>query len=399
LPASEVTIGGLLGRAGYETLALGKTHYYRPLLREFDRCVDLVEHGAWLESRSPVPVPPGVEILGPWWPFSEPASVWLNAACLPYAPDEDMPDTFFAETARRYLGQEHSWPFFLWVGFYVTHAPFRFPVEFRSRFDPRALAPPPLGPEDADRIPPVFRDLTDEQKRGIAAAYYTSSSYLDRNVGRILDALERSGHADDTLVVFNSDHGYLLGHHGRFEKHCGYEEAIRSALILRLPGLIAPGSATGALLELIDVVPTILRLCGIEVPANVQDRSLVRLLRGETDRHRDHVAAEYADNAEATVRTDPWKLIYSAGNRRRRDGYDLGPSPPGRSICLYDLAEDPGEMIDVSGRAKHAAVVEDLLALLADHVRRTARDPDAIPETGDVHALLATCLTPLESVR
>jgi choline-sulfatase len=131
----------------------------------------------------------------------------------------------------------------------------------------------------------------------------------------------------------------------------------------------------------------------------VQGRSLVRLLRDEADRHRDYVVAEYADNAEATVRTDRWKLIYSAGNRRRRDGFDLGPSPPGRSIRLYDLAEDPGEMVDVSGHAEHTAVVEDLLALLSDHLRRTARDPDAIPETADVHALLASCLTPLESVQ
>ena len=110
---------------------------------------------------------------------------------------------------------------------------------------------------------------------------------------------------------------------------------------MRLPGEIAPGRATGALVELTDIVPTVLDLCGVEVPPNVQGRSFAPLLRGETDRHRDHVIAEYSDNAEAMVRTERWKLIYSAGNRIRRDGYALGWSLPGRSIRLYDLDTDP----------------------------------------------------------
>src|SRR5206468_1671326 len=104
-----------------------------------------------------------------------------------------------------------------------------------------------------------------DEKRGIIASYYTSVAYMDRNLGSILDALDRSRHADDTLVVFNSDHGYLLGHHGRFEKHCCDEEAVRTALVMRLPGVIAPGRATEALVELIDVVPTVLDLCGVGV--------------------------------------------------------------------------------------------------------------------------------------
>jgi hypothetical protein len=130
------------------------------------------------------------------------------------------------------------------VGFSVTHAPCRFPIEFRGLFDPDDFTVPEVGPEDAARIPPVFRGLDDGQKRWIIAAYYTSAAYMDRNVGLVLDALDRSGHADDTLVVFNSDHGYLLGQHGRFEKHRCCEDAVRSALLMRLPGVIAPGPAT-----------------------------------------------------------------------------------------------------------------------------------------------------------
>lgn len=394
LPDDEITIGSLLRQAGYEATALGKTHYYDPLTREFDRCVDLFEHEVWTAALLPEPTPPGVEVLGPWQPFYDPASVWLNSACLPYASDAAMPDTFFTDLAGRYLCQERTNPVFLWVGFYVTHAPFRFPIEFGGRFNPDSFAVPEVAAEEADLVPPVFRDLSDDEKRGIAAAYYTSVAYMDRNVGRILDALDRSGRANDTLVIFNSDHGYLLGQHGRFEKHCCYEEAVRSALIMRMPGVVAPGRATDVLVELIDVVPTVLDLCRVDRPANIQGESLVPLLRGDVDRHRDHVIAEYADNAEGMVRTERWKLIYSAGDRRRRDGYALSPSPPGRSIHLYDLEDDPGELRDVAGHPVNRSVVGELLAVLADHMRRTARQADLVPPTDDIHALLAACLPP-----
>ncbi|QEH35831.1 Arylsulfatase [Aquisphaera giovannonii] len=401
LPPDEVTIGRLLGTAGYETLALGKTHYYEPLAREFERCVDLLEHGAWLAARPPEPAPPTAEVLGPWRPFRDPARVWLNADGLPYAPDADMPDTFFAELARRFLGSAspRSRPFFLWVGFYVTHAPFRFPIEFAGRFDPSAFRPPAVSPAEEAAAPPVFLSLTDDDRRGIAASYYTSVEYLDRNVGLILDALDRSGHAEDTLVVFNSDHGYLLGQHGRFEKHCCFEEAVRTALIVRCPWLIDPGRSTDALVELIDLVPTLLDFAGAGGPGDVQGRSLVPLLAGLADRHRDHVIAEYADNAEAMVRTDRWKLIYSAGNRVRRDGYALSSGWPGRSVRLFDLRNDPAELVDLSGRADHARILDDLLSRLVAHVQATSRESEAIEGPCDPHALLEHHLPPFERRR
>ena len=163
------------------------------------------------------------------------------------------------------------------------------------------------------------------------AAYATSAEFLDKNVGLVLDALDRSGHGANTLVIFTSDHGYLLGQHGRFEKHCCYEPAVRAALLMRFPASIQPGHATGALVELIDLVPTILELCGEPAPANLDGRSLTSLLRNQTSVHRERVIAEYADNQEAMVRTERWKLIYCAGSRRRRDGYALD-QPSGETV-------------------------------------------------------------------
>jgi choline-sulfatase len=219
---------------------------------------------------------------------------------------------------------------------------------------------------------------------------------MDKNVGVVLDALDRSGHAGETVVVFTSDHGYLLGEHGRFEKHCCYEPAVRAALLLRWPRRIRPDRTSGALVQLLDLVPTLLALCGAPTPDNLHGRSLLPLLRGETDTHRDHVIVEYADNEEAMIRTERWKLIYCTGRRRRRDGYALDGPLPGRSVRLYDMTNDPAETTNLAGRAEHASLVADLTARLADHMKRTARYPERVPDSEDVHAVLQHCLWPVE---
>jgi choline-sulfatase len=317
LPADAVTIATMLRRAGYEAVALGKTHYYAPLVGEFPTHIDLPEHRRWLDAKGREPLPPDIKVLGPWLPFLDPAAEWLNAAVRPYgAVDGDMSGTFFAEHARRYLEQKQDGPFFLTVNFYETHSPFRFPVEYAGRHDPASFAVPEPSPEDFDRIPEVFCDLSPAEKQGIVAAYSTAVEFMDKNVGIVLDAVDRSRHRDETLVIFCSDHGYMLGQHGLFEKHCCFEPAIRAALILRLPGLVRPGRTTGALVELIDLVPTILDLCGVPVPAGLHGRSLRPLLGDSTPAHahRDRIFVEYADNAEGAVRTDRYKLMTAVGS-------------------------------------------------------------------------------------
>jgi choline-sulfatase len=265
-------------------------------------------------------------------------------------------------------------------------------VEDRGRFDPATFPVPPVGPEDAGQIPALFRDLTPAEKQGIAAAYYTSVEFLDREVGRVLAALEKSGQAQNTLVLYTSDHGYLLGQHGRFEKHCSYEEAIRAPLLIRCPGTVHPGTATNALVEFIDLLPTVLDLCGVKTPANVQGQSLVPLLESRVTTHRTEVFVEYAPNDEAAVRDERWKLVFERGKRRRNDGYDPGMPLPGRTIRLYDLQSDPGEMHNVAALPENAARVRHMLVLLADHMRATARDPRLVPKTSDPLEILDFCV-------
>ena len=393
LPRAEVTLAEMLKEAGYATGAIGKMHFNSELPHGFDVRIDRPDHAAWLRKKGRAALPAGVEVQPRWRPFDDPARVWLNSAARPVGfAEAEAPSTFFAQQAEAFLRSERREPFFLMVSFYEPHSPFEFPLEYAGRHKPGTFQAPPVAPADTWQVPQVFADLTEKEKQGIIAAYYTSVEYLDANVGRVLAALEASGHADDTLVIYTGDHGYMLGQHGRFEKHCGYEPAVRSPLLMRTPGKPAAGRSTSALVEFIDILPTVLETVRVPVPAKVQGRSLMPLLTGRADAHRERVFIEYSENEEAYVVTPRWKLIYCTGNREREDGYTTGKPSPGRTIRLYDLENDPDEMNDVA--ATHPDVGNDLVGALAAHMKSTARDPAAVPATKDPHELLSFCLRP-----
>jgi choline-sulfatase len=402
LPESETTLAELLKTAGYETAAIGKMHFNSALRHGFDVRLDSAGHQQFLREHPARPVPADRPVLPPWRPFRDAARVWLNSGALPFAAyDADMTGTWLAGEGAKYLlarsekdSPANRSPFLLMVSFYEPHSPFRFPVEYAGRHRADEFSVPRIGADDDDQIPAIFRDLTKSGKQGIAAAYHTSVEFLDKNIGVVLDALDRSGQAENTLVIFTGDHGYLLGHHGRFEKHCCFEEAIRAPLAVCLPGRIMPDQASSALVELIDIVPTVLDLCGITPPATIQGRTLVPTLTGRVPTHRDEVFIEYSENEEAAVRTDRWKFIYGTGRRERKDGYTTGRPLPGRTIRLYDLAADPEELTNLAGQPEHAPLIADFTRRLAEHLVRTARQPELVPGTDDVHVLLEFCLQP-----
>jgi choline-sulfatase len=298
--------------------------------------------------------------------------------------------TYLADHAAAFLARPRTRPFFLYVSFHETHSPFNFPAGWPRR-DPGEFAAPPVSPAEWAECPEVFRELADADRRGVIAAYHTSAHFLDRNVGRVLDALDRGGRAGDTLVLFTSDHGYFVGQRGRFEKHACLDPAVRTAVLARWPGVIPAGRASAALASLVDLAPTVLVACGLPVPLELHGRSLLPLWQGEADTHRNRVYLDYADNAEAGVRTDRWKLVYCAGTRLWRDGY-AAPGDPRPWVRLYDLAADPGEVVNLAGLPAVAGVGEELLTDLADHVRRTDRRP--VPAGDDPLAVLGALLGP-----
>ncbi|HTM53796.1 MAG TPA: sulfatase-like hydrolase/transferase [Pirellulales bacterium] len=389
LSASELTLAERFASAGYDTAAIGKMHFNSDLAHGFRHRLDLADHRKWLPAQPAREPAAGVEVQPPWRPFKDAAAVWLNAACRPIGlADEQMDGTWFARQAVEYLAERRDGPFFLMVSFYEPHSPFRFPREFRERHQAAEFSVPKPGPQDDAQIPAVFRDLTGAEKQGIAAAYYTSVEFLDKNVGLVLAALERAGHADDTVVVYLSDHGYFLGQHGRFEKHASFEEAVRAPLAIRYPPRIEAGRATDALVELVDLAPTLVELAGVERSAGLQGRSLVALAEGKTTRHREHVIVEYAPNEEAMIRDERWKLIYERGVERRTDGYDTGRPLVRNHFRLYDLEHDPAELHNLADERAHADTRARLTRLLVEHLVATAREPELLPKTSDPLAIL-----------
>jgi arylsulfatase A-like enzyme len=384
LAADKPTLAKQFKKAGYQTAVFGKMHFNRPAesgLHGFDVMMTEGEiTKAWNAEVKPRPIPEDVRTKpATWRPFQDPARIWLNGDKLPYARyDAEMRGTYIGRMVIQYLEENRDKRFALWASFQEPHSPFDFPVEDRALFNEKRFQPPRVGPEDAWQIPLIFRDLTDNDKRGIAAAYYTSVAFLDRNVGRVLEALRRLNLEDNTYVIYLSDHGYDLGQHGRFEKHCGFDPALRIPLIMRFPGRIRRG-VVADLTEHVDVSATICDMMGLDPLAVMHGHTLRPYLEGRRmDNRRDHIFSEYLENEEAFIRTPEWKYVLCSGRRERTDGYKTDNPTPGRYRRLYDLKNDPGEFADVA--AKHPEMVEKLENLMLQRFRSTHPDREKEPQ-------------------
>jgi len=381
LSEDKPTLARQLKKAGYTTAVFGKMHFNQPAkpgLHGFD-VVETEQEltRAWNREIKPRPAPGGVATKPQWRPFKDPSRIWLNADKLPYPRYEsDMRSLYQTHLAERFLEAHRTQPFAMWVSFMEPHSPYDFPIEDRDRFDASRFAVPRVGPEDAGQIPLIFRDLTDTDKRGIIASYYTSVSYLDRSVGRVLETLRRLDLERDTLVVYMADHGYCLGQHGRFEKHCGYDAALRVPLLMRWPGKVRQGVVSD-FTEHIDVPATLVDVMGIERLPIEHGQSLRSYLeRGRGATPRTHIFSEYLENEEAFVRSDRWKLVFCSGRRKRTDGYETENPTPGRYVRLFDLQKDPGEFVNAAPRNQET--VGKLQALMLERFRST--HPDAAQE-------------------
>jgi arylsulfatase A-like enzyme len=194
------------------------------------------------------------------------------------------------------------------------------------------LAPWPRTPEV------VRKHLTD---------YYGVITYLDMQIGRILQALKESGEYDHTVILFSSDHGLAVGSHGLFGKQNLYEDGMRVPLIFAGPGI--PKGRSDALVYLHDLYPTVCELAGVPVPASLDGRSLAPVLRGKKKGVHDALFLAYR-NVQRAVRQGDWKLIrYPQVNKTQ----------------LFDLKNDPDETKDLADDPKHAGKVKEMLALLA----------------------------------
>ncbi len=292
------------------------------------------------------------------------------------APDERHTDHILASDAEWVLercARRPERPFFLAVGFFRPHTPYVAP---ESWFDRHPLERMPVaagaGEGRAD-LPaaalasqrPEQERLTDELRRRAMQAYHASISFMDAQVGRVVDALDRLGLAENTILVFTSDHGYHMGEHGLWQKRSLFEESARVPLLIVAPGVTRPGGVAGSPVSLLDLYPTLTALCGVPGPDNLQGQDLGPMLRDPS-----HVGRGWAlTQVERTRPEEPRRYFgYSLRTPRwRYTEWDEGAM--GRE--LYDHEGDPKESTNLAARTSHAAVVERLSAELRAAVAST----------------------------
>ena len=242
-------------------------------------------------------------------------------------------------------------PFFLAVGFVRPHVPFVAPRKYFAPYLPYENLPlPPKVPGDWDDLPKpginyktsVNMQLDERRQRKAIGGYYASVSFMDAQVGRVLTALEAAGLADNTIVIFTSDHGYHLGEHDFWAKVSLLEESAQVPLLVRVPG--RPAGVRDALVELLDLFPTTAALCGLPVPARLQGRDLTPVLADPGARVRTIAFSAAPSTKGFLLRDDRFAFIQ----------YQEDASG---GIELYDLAADPGQYTNLARRPEHAATV------------------------------------------
>ncbi len=283
--------------------------------------------------------------------------------------------TWFTPTARTAakaveLIQQHAdRPFFLAVGFVRPHVPFVAPKSYFEPFRPfEKLVLPPKIPGDWDDIPKaginyktsVNMKMDERRQRKALAGYYASVAYMDAQVGKVLDALEKSGQADNTIVIFTSDHGYHLGEHDFWAKVSLRDESAMVPLIIRVPG--KEPAVCHSLVELIDLYPTVASLCGLEVPGRLQGRDISPLFDDPARQVREAAFSVAPSSKGFLLREDKWAYI--------QYGEDAA-----MGIELFDMNNDPRQFTNLAGKPEFAAMVGEFKAKLAAKLH-SVRDND-----------------------
>jgi len=275
------------------------------------------------------------------------AKLCENPATLPPALHQT---TWCTEKSIDFIEEDHEGqPWFLSFNPYYPHPPFAPPQEYRERYDPATLPPPLFRESDLAAqaklagvdFQSVVRRPEEFDAQTVKAIYYGMIEMVDEGIGRILEALDRTGQRENTLIIFMSDHGETLGDHGLLQKGCRfYEGLVRVPLIFAWRGHFQPGLVSAALVELTDVAPTLLEICGLPQPARMQGRSLLPLLNGAVTTHRQFVRSEYYH----TLMPSPANGFEgSYGTMLRTDRYKLAVYHGHGWGELFDLQADPDE--------------------------------------------------------
>jgi len=325
---TEDTWPAAFGRAGYSTFLTGKWHNGAKALPR-----------VFTQARS-------VFLGGMHNPLEVPLCDLAEGKLTKPTPSQAHSCHVFADQAIRFLQEHRQGPFFCYVAFNGPHDPHIVPEDFPVRYDPQQIPLPPnfLPQHPFDNGEMTVRDerllgwpRQPKQIRQMLADYYRYISFIDHQIGRILDALDHSPHRDRTIIVFASDSGVARGSHGLIGKQNLYEHSIRTPLVIAGPD-IAQGRRTQAFCYLYDVLPTIGRVCGVRPPAGSEGIELTGVLKEPTQPGRLQLLFAYR-NLQRAIRQDRWKLIrYPQVDRTQ----------------LFDLQTDPHEMTNLADRPEYA---------------------------------------------
>lgn len=324
---------------GYFTARLGKV-YHSPYEREF----------RWDLAWDP---PGGTEAEGSRPGDEDQTSAHLRAT---ENEDRDEPDGRTVRQAAGILSEKRDRPFFVAVGLLRPHGPWVVPSKYFDLYPPARVRLPDQVPGDLDDVPPVALkrgaepDLPRDRWPEVLAAYYACVSFMDAQVGVLLESLDRERLWESTVVVLVSDNGIQRGEHGLWRKNVLFEESARVPLLVAAPGLKQPGVATQSFAELIDLYPTLIELAGLPSPPGLQGTSLVPLLQDPGRSVKDAVftATNRGRQVGRSVRTARYRFT-----RWRSDAAEL-----------YDLEADPQEYRNLARDPRFATVVQELEARL-----------------------------------
>jgi len=298
---------------------------------------------------------------------------WMIGGIVPYAPEDTQTwhlGDLGVETLKELATKDE--PFFLRVSFHAPHVPCRVPREYF--IDPEAIALPVPTEEELKSKPRFERenlhiyagglDLTKEQIGICRGTYYGMVSLVDAQVGRLVKCLKEAGLMNNTIIAINSDQGFQLGEHGLWKKRVFYEQNVCVPFIISCPGLLPSGKVIDEPVEMIDFVPTLMELCGIDVPRSISGRSLMPLIRGDVKQWRpacfseiDHSYSMYEElrggsGRRVMVRTKEWKLIYFMDERvSDKDG------------ALYNLKNDRDEKENLYNKPQYKHIKRELEGL------------------------------------
>lgn len=334
------TLGESLRKSGYKTFGTGKWHNGgESFLRSFEQGHNVMIGG--MSNHLKVPI----------------QHIQSDGKLSPRRIGDKFSSVLFADSAVEFLGSldKSSDPFFAYVSFTAPHDPRQPPVPYRETYYkkrpqlPKNFMPQhPFhngwmsGRDESLAAWPRTEEVISDQ----LAEYYGMITHMDDQIGRILEALEKSGQADNTIVVFTADHGLAVGSHGLLGKQSVYEHAMGAPLVIAGPGV--PHGESNALTYLYDLMPTLLDQAGVEIPDGVEGKNLCPIWEGKSQKVRDTLYLTYEDKMRS-VTDGRWKLIR----------YPLIDHEQ-----LFDLEQDPDELVNLVDDEAHQKRLADLRVLM-----------------------------------